>query len=166
MSDSSPVGVVASAGGFASSLPPSIPDHELIRRIGAGSYGEVWLARSAVGTYRAAKIVYRRSFENDRPFEREFSGIQKFEPISRSHEGLVEVLQIGRNESDGYFYYIMELADDANVGQASRLSPPLVSVEPHRTVLLETTPQSHSGQAGRLSYSLARPTFRERSRAN
>jgi eukaryotic-like serine/threonine-protein kinase len=97
-------------GPFASALPPSIPDHELIRCIGTGSYGEVWLARSAVGTYRAAKIVHRRSFENEKPFDREFRGIQKFEPISRSHEGLVDVLQIGRNESDGYFYYIMELA--------------------------------------------------------
>jgi len=26
--------------------PPAIPDHELLRRIGGGSYGEVWLARN------------------------------------------------------------------------------------------------------------------------
>jgi hypothetical protein len=31
----------------------------LIRRIGQGSYGEVWLARNVMGTYRAVKIVYR-----------------------------------------------------------------------------------------------------------
>jgi len=46
-------------------------------------------------------------------------GIQKFEPISRSHEGLVDILQIGRNDRDGYFYYVMELADDEGVGQTS-----------------------------------------------
>jgi WD40 repeat protein len=91
-----------------------VPDHELIRCIGRGSYGEVWLAYNVMGTYRAVKIVYRSSFENDRPFEREFSGIQKFEPISRTHEGLVDILQVGKNEAEGYFYYVMELADKAN----------------------------------------------------
>lgn len=49
---------------------PQIPDHEMVRRIGGGSYGEVWLARSIMGTYRAVKIVYRKSFDNDRPYER------------------------------------------------------------------------------------------------
>src|SRR2546422_6762143 len=97
----------------AGTSPPSIPEHELLRRIGGGSYGEVWLARNQMGSYRAVKIVHRRTFEHDRPFEREFGGIQKFEPISRSHEGLVDLLQIGRNDKEGYFYYVMELADDA-----------------------------------------------------
>src|SRR6266516_3714751 len=92
--------------------PPSIPDHELLRPIGQGSYGEVWLARNKLGTLRAVKIVYRRTFEDARPFEREFKGIQKFEPISRSHDGLVDILQVGGTEE--YFYYVMELADDAN----------------------------------------------------
>src|SRR5881409_99855 len=90
-------------------LPPSVPDHDLIRRIGGGSYGEVWLARNVMGTFRAVKIVYRQNFDHDRPFEREFKGIQKFEPISRSHEGLVDILHVGRGE--GYFFYVMELAD-------------------------------------------------------
>src|SRR5262249_28063046 len=85
----------------------------MLRSIGKGSYGEVWLARNIMGTYRAVKIVYRFSFADDRPFEREFSGIQRFEPVSRTHEGLVDILQIGRNDEAGYFYYVMELADDA-----------------------------------------------------
>ncbi len=92
--------------------PPSIPDHELVRRIGQGAYGEVWLARNILGTHRAVKVVYRRAFSDARPYEREFAGIQRFEPISRSHEGLVDVLQIGRNDDPEFFYYVMELADD------------------------------------------------------
>src|SRR5258706_8783443 len=95
---------------------PQIPDHEMVRCIGQGSYGEVWLARNAVGTWRAVKVVYRQNFKDARPYEREFTGIQSYEPISRSNEGLIDVLQIGRNDSAGYFYYVMELADSADPG--------------------------------------------------
>ena len=81
--------------------PPAIPDHELIRRIGAGAYGEVWLARSALGAYRAVKVVYRSDFDSDRPYEREFEGIRKAEPVSRTHESQVDILHVGRG--DGCF---------------------------------------------------------------
>lgn len=91
---------------------PVIPDHELVRCIGQGSYGHIWLVRSVLGTYRAAKVVFRNSFKSEVPFEREFRGIHTYEPISRSHEGLVDVLQVGRNDAEGCFYYVMELADD------------------------------------------------------
>lgn len=90
---------------------PQVPDHDLLRCIGHGSYGEVWLARTTLGTLRAVKVVFRGDFEEARPYEREYSGIHKYEPISRSHEGFVDVLQVGRNDAEGYFYYVMELAD-------------------------------------------------------
>ena len=89
--------------------PPPIPDHELLRLIGRGSYGQVWLARNRLGTLRAVKIVSRETFEDRKPFEREFKGIQRFEPVSRAHEGVVDILQVGG--TDEYFYYVMELAD-------------------------------------------------------
>lgn len=92
-----------------SGTPPTVPDHALLCCIGRGSYGEVWLARNQLGTRRAVKIVHRSAFEEARPFEREFKGIQKFEPLSRSHEGLVDILQVGGTAE--YFYYVMELAD-------------------------------------------------------
>ena len=63
---------------FVSSAPPQIPDHTLLRCIGRGSYGEVWLARNLMGTYRAVKIIHRQNFEDQRPFEREFHGIHQF----------------------------------------------------------------------------------------
>lgn len=91
-----------------------VPDHELVRRIGIGAFGEVWLARNAVGTFRAVKIVQRDAFEAEANYEREFRGLQKFEPLSRSHEGLVDILHLGRDEEAGHFFYVMELADDAN----------------------------------------------------
>ena len=102
---------------------PTVPDYDLLRRIGRGSYGEVWLARSqATGALRAAKIVWRHTFEDARPFQREFAGIQSFERISREHPSQLALFHIGRNEPAGYFYYVMELADTASVGQASSLS--------------------------------------------
>ncbi len=94
---------------------PAVPDHEMVRCIGQGSYGEVWLARNAVGTWRAVKVVYRQNFKDARPYEREFAGIQSYEPLSRSNDGLIDVLQIGRNDGEGYFYYVMELADAADL---------------------------------------------------
>lgn len=94
----------------------TIPDHELLCMIGRGSYGQVWMARSSMGHYRAVKIVQRSSFEHDRPFEREMEGIQKYEPISRSHPGLVGILHVGRSADGECFYYVMELGDDMNNG--------------------------------------------------
>ena len=96
--------------------PPAIPDHDLIERIGRGGYGEVWLARNrTTGALRAVKIVFRHEFEDERPYRREFEGLLKFEPISRSHPSQLSILHVGRNEEAGCFYYVMELADSIEV---------------------------------------------------
>lgn len=100
------------------SAAPDIPDHKLIRRIGVGSYGEVWLAQNDLGRFRAVKIVFVDRFKERGPFEREFAGIRQFEPISRSHDALVDVLHVGDARGKGYFYYVMEVADDLRLGQA------------------------------------------------
>ena len=70
-----------------------------------------WLARSQAipGTLRAAKIVWRHTFEDAKPFQREFAYIQRFERISREHPSHSSPsFSIGRNEAEGYFYYVME----------------------------------------------------------
>ena len=93
---------------------PIIPDHEVLRKVGGGAYGEVWLARAVTGAMRAVKIVYREDFSDEITFEREFKGILKFEPISRDHPGLVHVLHVGRSDgASPFYYYVMELGDDA-----------------------------------------------------
>ena len=58
---------------------PQIRDHELLRCIGRGSYGEASLARNVVGTFRAVKVVRHATFERADHFKREFNGIQERE---------------------------------------------------------------------------------------
>jgi len=94
---------------------PIIPDHEVLRVIGRGAYGEIWLARTLTGALRAVKIVYRSTFESERAFRREFEGMSSFEPISRVHAGFIDILHVGRTSE--YLYYIMELADDHLAGR-------------------------------------------------
>jgi hypothetical protein len=45
---------------------PIIPDHEILRKIGGGAYGEVWLGRGVTGALRAVKGVWREDFDDAR----------------------------------------------------------------------------------------------------
>jgi serine/threonine protein kinase len=85
----------------------------LLREIGRGAYGEVWLARDAVGIIRAVKVIQRRGFADSRPYDREFEGIRRFVPLSLEHPGLIRVLHVGRDDRAGFFHYVMEAADNA-----------------------------------------------------
>jgi formylglycine-generating enzyme required for sulfatase activity len=76
------------------------------------------MARAVTGALRAVKVVRRVDFEMERTFEREFEGIRSFEPISRSHPGLIDILHVGRNADEGFYFCVMELADDRYSGRA------------------------------------------------
>ncbi len=98
--------------------PPPIPDYTLLNRIGRGSYGDVWLARSTTGLFRAVKIVWRSRFgDNDAPYEREFNGLREFARITAGETQQLSLLHVGRNDHQGFFYYIMEVADDVVTGR-------------------------------------------------
>jgi WD40 repeat protein len=96
---------------------PPIPDYQLLREVGRGAYGSVWLARSITGLYRAVKIVWRSGFEDPAPYEREFRGIKEFAAISIQEPRQLALLHVGRDDAVGFFYYVMELADDAETGR-------------------------------------------------
>ena len=100
---------------------PAIPDHELLRLVGRGAYGDVWLARDVLGSFHAVKIIRRAAFDHADPYDREFRGLQKFTPISRAHPGLVHILHVGRNQVADCFYYVMEAGDDEKSG--ARIDP-------------------------------------------
>jgi TolB-like protein len=109
-------GAEATATSQAVGVPPRIPDYELLRMIGQGSYGDVWLARGVTGIHRAIKVVWRERFADAGPFKREFHGLEEFAAISLGESIQLALLHIGRNDEAGFFYYVMELADDAERG--------------------------------------------------
>lgn len=113
MTTGSPQSPAGAAQAFVRPCPPVAADHLLLRPIGRGSYGEVWLARGMTEVLRALKIVYVDK-DGTKGFDRELAGIHKFEPVSRLCAGLVHILQVGQDAQQNYFYYIMELADDGH----------------------------------------------------
>jgi CHASE2 domain-containing sensor protein len=92
--------------------PPKIPGHKLFHPpFGAGAYGNVWLAKGDDGQWRAVKIIYLKKFDNNAsPYEREFNGVNRYQPVSDKHPGLLRVDFVS-DKLDGYFYYVMELGD-------------------------------------------------------
>ncbi|HXE42697.1 MAG TPA: serine/threonine-protein kinase [Candidatus Baltobacteraceae bacterium] len=78
---------------------------------GAGAYGKVWLAKNAKGQWHALKVIYLKNFDNDaKPYEREFSGVTRYRPVSDQHPGLLRVDFVSEKFPE-YFYYVMELGD-------------------------------------------------------
>src|SRR2546427_3513654 len=101
MADHRPNDGTTTKGNPGSLHSQKVADHVLLRRIGGGSYGEVWLGRNVMGAHRAIKIIYRKTFTDARPFDREFAGLKRFEPISRTHPGWVSILHVGGDEEAG-----------------------------------------------------------------
>jgi CHASE2 domain-containing sensor protein len=96
---------------------PETPDYELFNPpFGEGAYGKVWLVRNAAGQWRALKAVYLANFDqNPDPYEREYNGIRKYQPVSSKHPGLLQVEFVSEKLA-GYFYYVMELGDPLTSG--------------------------------------------------
>ena len=88
---------------------PSISDYQLLRIIGEGSFGEVWLASHLpTQTYRAIKLLNKSSAAN---LERELAGLHNYARIAEKYDGLLRIHALGR-QADGNWYYVMELGDD------------------------------------------------------
>lgn len=80
----------------------------LLREIGRGAYGVVYLAEASGGRLAALKLCRRAGTEEER-YQRELRGAKLYMSVSQSEElvGMREVV-----EEDWGFYSVMDLADD------------------------------------------------------
>jgi len=92
--------------------PPEVPGFDLIRPIGKGGFGEVWLAANrATGRLRAVKIIAAARSGAVDLAAREVTSVVRLEAnLQRQHPNLVHIHHVG--ECPGYMFFVMDLADD------------------------------------------------------
>lgn len=78
----------------------------------------MWLCRDIVGVFRAIKIIERDQVGGPRPSERELSGLTTFSKVTAGSKHQLNILHIGKDETRGLLYYVMELADDCETGRS------------------------------------------------
>ncbi|MBR1920480.1 MAG: serine/threonine protein kinase [Kiritimatiellae bacterium] len=87
----------------------------LVREIGRGAYGTVFLAEGPKGEHAAVKVCRRETTDPER-YARELRGATLYRFIPPS-EGLLRMREIG--EEPWGFYAVMDLADDEFGGRAA-----------------------------------------------
>ena len=93
---------------------PLVPNHTLLRRIGKGSYGEVWLALDMMNRWTAIKLIRWSTEDDGHAYKQELRGLYLYSDIAGLQATLMPISNIGTIESEGLLYYCMELADDLN----------------------------------------------------
>lgn len=81
----------------------------LIQFCGGGGFGEVWLVLDSFGWKRALKVINlaRSTYDS----QREVRGVREYCNRVNDVQCLLSIFHCG--ETDGYFWYLMQLADDA-----------------------------------------------------
>jgi len=101
--------------------------YNFISEIAKGGYGYVYLfSRQSSGdgeNYVAGKFLYRHIFgPPDDPgsgaaYQRALEGLQNFRSLSRQSQYLLRIFDVRQRHEEGYFCYMMELADDIKSGR-------------------------------------------------
>ena len=110
---------------------PGEPGYEHIREIARGGYGQVHLFRriqpDGRADYVAGKFVHRHAFgpaddpASSAAYERAALGLGNFRSLSTDSPFLLRVFDVCHRHDQGYFSYMMELADDVKFGR--RIDP-------------------------------------------
>lgn len=102
---------VASAAGV-SPVPRTCGPYHLVRLLGRGGMGEVWLAQRVDGevTLQAAIKFISPAVAGTRSFEERFLRERQI-LASLSHPGIARILDAGRTPEDGLPYLVMEFVD-------------------------------------------------------
>ena len=97
--------------GLATAAPP-VPGFDLVRPIGEGGFGRVWLAiNRTTGQPRAVKLIPRHRVGRPDPAGREIASLVRLEANQRCrHPNLLTIHHVG--ETAEHLFYVMELADD------------------------------------------------------
>lgn len=110
--------------------PPAVKGYTLLRKIGEGAFGVVWLAKNDLTrVYRAIKAVYHTGHEGHVLYDNELTGVIAYDRVCLGYDGFIRVLEVGRDEARGCFFYVMEIADNAEaasntlLGDDSQLEP-------------------------------------------
>ena len=98
---------------------PEVPDFDLIRPIGEGAFGTVWLASNqTTGRLRAVKVIPLHSATVASPARREIVSLKHLEAhIDDQHPNLLTIYHVGKTGE--HLFYVMDLADDVSGEAAS-----------------------------------------------
>jgi serine/threonine protein kinase len=101
---------------------PQVPDFDLLRPIGEGGFGRVWLAvNRTTGQPRAVKMIPLDSSGNRDPAGREIASLGRLETQLRCRHGnLLPIHHVGQTAE--HLFYVMDLADDL-AGSPDPLAP-------------------------------------------
>lgn len=93
--------------------------YRLRKKVGSGAYGDVWLAEEILtGVRRAIKFLPKTGSRLSPGSARELNGIRQYQLKTSGHSSLVQIHFA--DETPDYFFYVMELADNAEADESSQ----------------------------------------------
>jgi eukaryotic-like serine/threonine-protein kinase len=103
--------------------PAQVPDYTLIRLIGEGGFGRVWMAANqTTGRLRAVKLIPLHRSGTADAAGREIVSLTRLESnLGHRHQNLLSIHHVGKTAE--YLFYVMDLADDVSASGSPHPGP-------------------------------------------